>query len=64
MPGLGEFLPRLASLGCPVLDRTGLQGTCDFTLLIAGQKFDINNHDGADAFKRSMSDWPSISHDL
>lgn len=64
MPELGEFLSRLGSLGRPVLDRTGLQGTYDFTLLIDGQKFDINNRDGADAFKRSMSDWPSISHDL
>ena len=64
MPELGEFLSRLGSLGRPVLDRTGLQETYDFTLLIDGQKFDINNRDGADAFKRSMSDWPSISHDL
>jgi uncharacterized protein (TIGR03435 family) len=64
MPELGEFLSRLGSLGRPVLDRTGLQESYDFTLLIDGQKFDINNRDGADAFKRSMSDWPSISHDL
>jgi uncharacterized protein (TIGR03435 family) len=64
MPELGEFLSRLGSIARPVLDRTGLEGTYDFTLLPDGQKFDVSDRDGADNFKRSMSDWPSISHDL
>jgi uncharacterized protein (TIGR03435 family) len=64
MPELGEFLSRLGSLRRPVLDRTGLQGAYDFTLLVDGQKRDLNDRAAADDFKRSMSDWGSISHDL
>ena len=64
MPELGEFLSRLGSLGRPVLDRTGLQGAYDFTLLIDGQRRDLNDRAAADDFKRAMSDWSSISHDL
>jgi uncharacterized protein (TIGR03435 family) len=64
MPELGEFLSRLGSLGRPVLDRTGLQGTFDFTLLIEGQRRDFNDRAAADDFKRAMSDWGSISRDL
>jgi uncharacterized protein (TIGR03435 family) len=64
MSELGEFLSRLGSVGRPVLDRTGLQGTYDFTLLIDGQRRDLNDRAAADEFKRAMSDWGSISRDL
>ena len=64
MPELGEFLSHLGSLDRPVLDRTGLQGAYDFTLLIDGQKRDLNDQAAANDFKRAMSDWASISQDL
>jgi uncharacterized protein (TIGR03435 family) len=64
MPQLGEFLSRLPSLDRPVLDRTRLDGAYDFTLLIDGQKRDLNDPAAAAEFKRAMSDWGSISHDL
>jgi uncharacterized protein (TIGR03435 family) len=64
MPQLGEFLSRLGSLGRPVIDRTGLDGEYNFTLLIEGQRMDIRTREGADDFKRAIRDWPSINDDL
>lgn len=64
MPQLGEFLSRLGSVERPVLDRTGLQGEYDFVLRVGGEKYDLDNHERADTFKRSVAEWPSIVDDL
>ena len=56
MPELGEFLSHLGS-DRPVLYRTALQGAYDFTLLIDGQKRDLNNQAAAIDFKPRLR-WP------
>lgn len=60
MRGLSDFLSGLASVGRPVLDRTGIDEAFDFTLLLSESQ---PNASGP-LDKRVIFEWPSIFSDV
>ncbi len=62
MSALASFLTNLGPVaGRPILDRTELPGTFDFTLLISDSQV---NALPPDETKRAVRDWPSLFTDL
>jgi bla regulator protein BlaR1 len=60
MQNLADFLSRMPSVGRPVLDMTGLNGSFDLTLKMS----ELDPGAAPDEMKRSLRDWNSIFTDV